>query len=457
MTMNSRKTPPGPRFNPLSLILRGSPPDVLQLFMNITRAYGDVALMKGGPWSIYLISHPNDVQRVLHDNHKNYSKQDRLNSLLKPVLGEGLLTSEGDLWRQQRRLMQPAFHAQHLAAMDTLVTDATRSMLERWRLLTSSGQPLELLTEMRRLAYSILGKVLFSTDVAYTVEADWAAMVFFDYFDYESRHFWTIPRFIPTPRNRRFRQALHAMDKIVDEIIDKRRRNPQSNGDLLSLLLLAEEKGADEREKSRQLRDEVATMIRVGYETPAVAMAWTWYFISRHPEIERKLGAEIHDVLEGRVPTFQDLPRLKYTRAVIEESMRLRPPVWALSRCVIEDDQIGGYDVPANAIVIVCPYITHRHSAFWENPEVFDPGRFMPEQSKGRPRGAYLPFGAGPRRCIGDEFAMIEAQLIISMVMQSYRLRLVPGPPVEPAPLFTLRPRHGLPMTLHEVVDGVRA
>jgi cytochrome P450 len=450
----SHTFPPGPYFNPVSLILRGSPSDVLHLFMSIVREYGDVARMRGGPWSMYLVSHPNDVRYVLYDNHKNYSKKDRINALLKPVLGEGLLTSEGALWRQQRRLMQPAFHAQQLASIDAVVTDATRSMLERWRTHAAGGQPLEVLSEMRRLTFRILGKTLFGTDVTYTDETDWAATVFFEYFDYESRHFLSVPQRIPTPRNRRFRKALRAMDKIVDDIIDKRLHQGQSNGDLLSMLLLAEENEASGRIKGQQLRDEVATLIRVGYETPAVALAWTWYFMSKYPEVERRLRAEVADVLDGRTPTFHDLPRLKYTRAVVEESMRLCPPVWAVSRGAIEDDQIGGYYVPANSVVVLCPYITHRHPAFWENPEGFDPERFMPERSADRPRGAYLPFGGGPRRCIGDDFAMIEAQLIIPMITQIFRLDLMPGHPVEPAPVFTLRPRYGLPMTLHQTAGG---
>jgi cytochrome P450 len=451
-TTIGRNLPPGPRFNPLSLLLRGSRADVLELFMNITREYGDVALMRGGPWSMYLVSHPNDVQYVLHDNHKNYTKRDRINALLKPVLGDGLLTSEGDLWRRQRRLMQPAFHSNQLASMDTVVTGAARSMLSQWQKRAASGQPLEILAEMRRLTYGILGRVLFGIDVVYTDQVDWAAEVFFDYFDYESRHFWTVPKSIPTPRNIRLRNALRAMDKIVDEIIGARERDGQSNGDLLSMLMLAEEKAPAET-RGRQLRDEVATMIRVGYETPAVALAWTWYFLSTHPEVERKLRSEVGDVLNGRTPTFQDLPRLKYTRAVLEESMRLCPPVWAVSRYPISDDNVGGYFVPANSIVIVCPYITQRHPAFWENPEGFDPERFMPEQSARHVRGSYLPFGGGPRRCIGDEFAMIEAQLIIPMVVQSCRLHLPPGYRMEPSPVFTLRPRHGLPMTVHAVKE----
>jgi cytochrome P450 len=449
MTQLETRRPPGPRLNLAALILRGFPADALRVFVAAVRDYGDIVCLRSGPWSIYLVSHPDHVRHVLYDNQKNYDKHDRFNSVLKPVLGEGLLTSDGDVWRRQRRLMQPAFHVSRLSALDALVTGETASMLDRWAASAGAGRPVDLLTEMRRLTFGILARGFFGSAVEYTSDIDLAARTFFDYFDYKTRHLLTLPDGVPSPRNRRFRRAFAAVDRVIDGIIEARRRGGERHDDLLALLLQAEAAGDDLVSDRQQVRDEVGTLLRVGYETPAVALAWTWYFIASSPDVERRLQAELAAVLGGRTPAVGDLPRLNYARAVLEESMRLYPPVWAVSRRAIGDDEIGGYRVPAGAEVVVCPYITHRHAAAWENPDVFDPSRFTSEHASARRRGAFVPFGGGLRRCIGDSFAMMEMLLIVAMVAPAYRMRLVPGHPVEPSPKFTLRPRDGVLMSLH--------
>jgi len=258
---------------------------------------------------------------------------------------------------------------------------------------------------------------------------------------------------IPTLRKRRFRNAVHALDRVVDKIIDQRRRSTHRNQDLLSMLLEAVDEETSQPMTPRQVRDEVLTLLLAGHETTANALAWTWYLLSQNPNAADRLHHELTRVLGERAPGGLDLPQLPYTRMVVEESMRLYPPAWAVSRNAVDEDEIGGYRVPRQTNVIICSFVTHRHSTFWEEPERFDPERFSPARSEGRPNFAYLPFGGGPRICIGNSFAMAEVQLILATVAQRYRLRLVPRHPVELHPLITLRPRYGMRMTLHPADD----
>lgn len=244
-------------------------------------------------------------------------------------------------------------------------------------------------------------------------------------------------------------QAIRESDAVVYHIIHDRRRSDTDRGDLLSMLLAARDEETGEGLSDKELRDEVQTFLGAGNETTAVTLAWAWYLLSRHPEVDRKMRAELSTVLNGRVPTFADLPQLRYTRMIIDETLRLYPPAWAMARSTIGEDEIGGYHIPAKALVILSPYVTQRRPDFWPNPEGFDPEHFTAERSADRPRYAYFPFGGGPRQCIGNEFALMEATFVLATVAQRYRLHLVPGHPVEPYPIFTLRPRHGVLMTLH--------
>ncbi|MGH2360382.1 MAG: cytochrome P450, partial [bacterium] len=239
-------------------------------------------------------------------------------------------------------------------------------------------------------------------------------------------------------------------DKIVYGLIDARRQETDHAPDLLSMLMQARDEETGEGLSDRNLRDEMVTLLAAGHETTANALTWMWYLLSKHPDVERRLHTELASVLGGRTPSLQDLPRLKYTTMVIKEAMRLYPPIWVMQRKVVNDDEIGNYTIPAGSEVTISPYVMHRHPAFWENPEAFDPDRFSDERSVGRPRYVYLPFGGGPRLCVGHHFAMIEAQLITAMVAQAYHLDLVPGHPVEPRPWISLRPRQGLLMTLRQ-------
>ncbi len=456
-TNHSRlKTPPSTRG---SSLIFGSLPELQQdqlgFYMNAFKQYGNVVRFRAfGPFYGYAFFHPDDIEYILRRNNQNYHKG-IAHQRFKSMLGEGLLTSEGKFWLKQRRLAQPAFHRQRIAGFATTMTDASASMLERWQIYAERGQPFDISTEMTRLTLQVVGQTLFSTDIsgdeARVVRN--ALYVALEHVNYTISHFTLEPmERIPTRQNRQYWKAQRILDKVVYDIIREHRQQGTDTGDLLSMLLLARDEETGEGMSDRQLHDEVMTLILAGHETTANTLTWTWYLLAQHPEMERKLHDELARVLGGRAPVVEDLSRLPYTKMVIDESLRLYPPAWGMSRHAIADDEIRGYRVPAGAEVAVVQYVTHRHPDFWDNPEEFDPERFTPERSAGRPNFAYFPFGGGPRLCIGNTFALMEAQLILAMVAQTYRLQLVPGQAIEPEPIITLRPRPRIQMTLAPAV-----
>jgi cytochrome P450 len=371
--------------------------------------------------------------------------------MLKPVLGDSLLTTDGPVWLRQRRLMQPAFHKRRIDAFATVMVDQTARLCERWTAHAASDDVLDVAAEMNRLTLDIVTEALFGTQVG-----DQAAVVgesvrrLSESFVADIGSplgFLSIFLGRPLGRARRPAAALHA---VVQEIIERRLAAPDDDrDDLLALLLAARDEDTGERMDPTLLRNQVLTLFVAGHETTSNALAWTWYLLSTHPLVAERLRAELSQALGGRAPTIDDLPRLRYARMVIEESMRLYPPAWATSRNPTEDDEIGGIRIAKGTLVFLSPYLTHRHPDFWENPERFDPERFQPERVKERHRFAYFPFGGGPHLCIGETFAMTEATLVLATLAQRFRLDLAPGAHVEPAPLVTLRPRDGLPMRLH--------
>jgi cytochrome P450 len=439
---------PGPfNLNPLGDLPRVQR-DPLRAFMEAREKYGDVMRFRGGVWYAYLVSHPHDVKHVLQDNNQIYLKGVTY-QYLKPVVGLGLLTNEGASWLQQRRLAQPAFHRQRLASLSGVMTDAASRMLERWEPKQRRGESLDVAAEMMRLALEIVGRTLLGSDLGNEADAVREAVkVGQEHVNFRATRIFTLPEKYPTPRNRRFLAAVRVLDEVVYRVIEERRRKEEDTGDLLSMLLLARDEDTGERMNDKQLRDEVMTMFLAGHETTANALAWSWYLLSEHPEVEAKLHFELDEVLAGRPPTVEDLPRLVYTRMVLDEVLRLYPPAWTIGRFSLQPDVLGGYAVPAHQQVLLSPYVTHRHPDFWPGPERFDPQRFRHGADSIRPRYAYFPFGGGPRRCIGSEFAIMESLLVLATVAQKYRLRLVTGHPVEPEPLITLRPRYGLQMRL---------
>jgi cytochrome P450 len=411
------------------------------------KRYGDVVRYRLGSLLVFLVVHPDGVKHVLQENHRNYVKSPDYN-ILKRVLGEGLLTSEAPLWLRQRRLMAPLFHRQRIAEFGATMVDSTLKMLDRWSAQAREGGSFDVCNEMAHLTLEIVARVLFKIDIEgevareighdVTVANEWMGQFGLQ----------TLLPWLPTPRNREFRRVTRSLDAIMAGIIADHRQSSNDQGDLLSLLLAARDEDTGETMSDKQVRDEALTLILAGHETTANALAWTWYLLAQNPDVERKLHAEVADVLDGRAPTVADLPNLTYTSMVIDESMRLYPAAWSVGRSATADDEILGCDIPKGASVMLSQWLTHRHPEFWDDPERFDPERFAPERSAARPRYAYFPFGGGPRQCIGNIFALTEANLILATVAQKYRLRMVPAHRVEPNPLVTLRPRYGLKMSL---------
>lgn len=410
------------------------------------RRYGEVVSYRLGLIRFTLISHPEHVKHVLQDNHRNYTKGFVLRNLLAPLLGEGLFTAEGEHWLRQRRLMQPVFHHKRIDAFGAIMTAETLKMLDGWGQHAETDRPIDIAGEMMRLTLTIVTRALFGADLGERArQIDHAFSIASEHLTYRFDHPLYPPTAVPTPRNRRFRAALRALDAIVYDLIAERRRTGEDTGDLLSMLIFARDEETGASMSDRQLRDEVMTLLLAGHETTANALTWSWHLLARHAEAEARLHAEV-DTLEGCVPTVSDLQRLPYARMVVEEAMRLYPPVWITHRQAIGDDQIGGFRIPAGRIVVVAPWVTHRRPDIWPDPEAFNPERFSPERAAERPRGAYIPFSLGPRQCIGMGFALTEAQLALLTAAQRFRLCQPPRHLVEPEPLLTIRPRGGLPM-----------
>jgi len=421
--------------NPLGVMLDGK------------RRYGDVVAFRFGRMSFYFISHPDGVRHVLQSNQKNYSRQTPGYAALRIALGNGLVTSDGDFWLRQRRIAQPAFHRQRVAGFARVMVDAAQETFERWQAEIKPGQPLDVAAEMMRLTLKIVGLTLMSTDVSAASSEVGQAMVVALH-ELQSRiyaPYLHLPMQVPTIANRRLRAAVKTIDRVVLEMIAQRRKAGDKGNDFLGMLMEARDEETGETMNDAQLRDELLTLFVAGHETTANVLAWTFYLLSVNPAVRTRLEGEIERVLGRRAPAFSDLPALTYTRMVISESLRLYPAAWVLSRGAINEDEIGGFPIKAGSVIFMSPYVTQRRDDFWFNPEGFDPERFDP--SRPAPdRFSYFPFGGGGHQCIGNEFAMMEAQLILASLLQRCRLNLVSGHPVELEPLITLRPRHGMRM-----------
>ena len=444
------EVPPGPRGNVVLGSIGDLYRDRLRFVLDVARTYGDVAQYRVAHMRMYQVNHPAGVGRLLHDNHRNYSKDVATFGTLRLILGNGLLTSDGDFWRRQRRLAQPAFHQRRVTAFGDLMIDATLAMLERWRPSVAQDQPLDVATEFMHLTLEVATRALFSASIERDVDAIGRAITtLLNEVTFRFTFPFYPPLKVPTPRNRRFLAARATLDGVIYGIIAERRRQPGEHDDLLALLMEARDEKTGEGMSDRQLRDEVITLFVAGHETTANALSWSSYLLSTHVAVARKMRAEVDEALQGRIPTAADLSNLPYTRMVIDETLRLYPPAWITNRRAIEDDTICGYRIPAEAIVSISPYVTHRDPTLWQNPEGFDPDRFAPERSSGRPHFAYFPFGGGPHQCIGKRFALLEATLVLALLTQQYELHLLPGRRVETVAMATLRPRYGMWMTAH--------
>ena len=435
--------PPGPRGYPFLGMLPQLRSDPIGVFLDAADRYGDIVHLKAGPYHGYLVSNPADIKHVLQDNYRNYHKSP-LYERLKDGIGEGLLTSEDSFWLRQRRLAQPAFHRQRIAGMADVMVDTAEEMLARWERPASEGQPVDLVDEMMHLTQRIIVRTMFSTDLgpaAEIVNRTWPVIN-----KRIGETFWAtkLETRLPLPANRRFRRALAELERVVYRIIADRRRSGREEPDLLSMFLSARDEETGEVMTDRHLRDEVMTMLLAGHETTSLVLSWTFLLLSGHPDVVTRLTDEVGLVIGERRARFADADALIYTRMVLDEAMRLYPPAWGFSRLALNDDRLSDYRVPAGSIVFLIPYVVHRRPALWPDPERFDPERFRPEPAADRPRFAYFPFGGGPRHCIGQQFALLEAQLILATVMRRYRVQLAPGQQIVPEPLITLRPKPGI-------------
>ncbi len=434
-------TSPGPRGWDLLRRLRRSQRDPLAEWMDARETFGNVVCYRTGRLPVYLISHPDDVQRVLQSNWKNYRKG-IFNQPLVPLLGSGLLTNEGESWLAQRRLLQPAFHREHLVALAEVMVEETQRLVEQWRALAQSGEPADVASAMHRLTLAIAGRTLLGTPLRAEDALSRAFLTAIQHVNYRARHPLALPDWVPAPRNLRYRRAAATLDRRVRQIVRERRERGGEQKDVLSLLLSARDAETGHGMDEEQLRDEVLTFLVAGHETAANMLGWTWHLLGQHPSVAERLRREADAVLGERAPTAEDLPKLSYARQILEESLRLYPPSVILPRQANGPDELGGYPVPGDAAIIISQFVVHRHPEFWPEPKVFNPDRFTPEQASGRHRFAFIPFGGGPHVCIGREFALMEGQLVVAMVARAFALEPIRRPEVVPEVAVTLRPRN---------------
>ena len=428
--------PPGPKGRHFlrSPLLSGAGP--LANLPRMANRYGDVAFWQFLHVSTYFFGNPDDIESILVTRYRSFTKG--IGTRANPELfGNGLLTSEGDFWLRQRRLSQPAFHRTRIAAYADIMAREADGMLNTWR----DGAELDLHREMMQTTLAIATRTLFGVDLGPRMPIVAQAM---DDFIRQNAglSIWRLFFKVPTPSRRRFLRGVQALDEIVYGIIRERRASGIGE-DLLSDLLRAQDTDGSAM-TDKQLRDEVMTMLLAGHETTALTLSWAWFLLASHPETQAKLHEEVVRVLAGRTPAAADVPQLVYTNKVVRESMRLYPPAWVLSRRPVEDVKIGEYVVPAGSNVIVSPWVTHRDARFFPNPEAFEPDRWSPETEQTLPKFAYFPFGGGPRSCIGNNFALMEAAILLASVAQRFEISLVAGHKVEPMPSITLRPANGV-------------
>ena len=444
------RIPPGPRGHLFGLTLaRRLATDPLNFITEVGRTYGDLAFFRMGPVRAYLVNHPDLIREVLVTKGKQFYKEPKSLDTLRQVDGEGLVITEGEKWLRQRRLLQPAFHARRMGRYAEAIVERTQHMLAAWQ----AGQSLNIVDEMTHLTLEIIAKVFYDTALTgRAAQLGEAVRVLSQAFYNEVTTLVRLPDWLPLPAKRRKRWAIATLDTLIREIIRERRASGQDHGDLLSMLLLAvDEEGDGTGMTDEQARDEAVTMFNAGHDSTAAALAWIWYLVSLHPEVETTLIEETQRVLGDRPAMADDLPNLVYTSSVVHESLRLYPPVWALfARVPQADVELGGYTVPAGSWVYIFPWVTQRDPRFFADPERFDPGRFAPERADQIPQYAWIPFGGGPHVCIGQSLAVNEMVLIVATILQKFRLKLAPDQPREvvPEPLLAIRPKGGLRMVV---------
>ncbi|MBN9121283.1 MAG: cytochrome P450 [Planctomycetes bacterium] len=442
--MPSNALPPGPKGTFLGGSLRAFNEQRLDFFLRVAREYGDIASFRFGPRRMFLVSHPDLIEQVLVTDAKHYIKHFGARAY-KPVLGNGLVTSEGDFWLRQRRLAQPAFLKNRVASYAPVMGDLTRAMLAKWR----PGQAVNVHEEFSTLTSAIALKTLFGLDDPGDRHAFVESLrLAFDLLGERFRDLVKVPLWLPTRRNRRTKRAIAELYRVVDGFIAQGRGRSEPGDDLLSRLVSARDDDGS-RMTDTQLREEAMTLYLAGHETTALTLTWGWYLLATHPAAEARLAEEWVRVLAGRAPTPDDLPNLPYTDAVITEAMRVYPPVYLIGREATCDLELGGYRVRKGTTIFMCQWVSHRDPRhFGPDPEAFRPERWLDGLAKRIPKYAYYPFGGGPRVCIGNTFALMEAAILLATVGQRYRFTLDPGAVVDFSPGITLLPTYGIPATL---------
>jgi cytochrome P450 len=417
----------------------------LAFLAHLSQTYGDVAAFRLGPERVVLLTHPDHIHGVLVTHHRNFVKG-RRGDVSKQFLGEGLLNSEGTVHRRQRRLTQPAFHHQRLSSYAAIMRDHAVRLCQRWR----HGATLDIAPAMTELTLAIVCETLFHVDIEPEANAISSAInTLMQLSPRFSLPFAALLTKLPLPSNVRLQRAQQLLDTIIYRIIHERRAAGTDRGDLLSMLLLAQDESAlSSGMTDKQVHDEALTLLLAGHETTATALTWTWYLLSQHPAVEAALHRELDTVLAGRLPTVDDLPHLVYTRLVFTEALRLYPPAWLMTRRAQVSHQIGDYTLPAGSFILISPYITHHDARFFPEPEAFQPQRWDNAKAQTHSRFAFFPFGAGPRQCVGEGFAWMEGILVLATLAQQWHMRLVPDHPIALHPLVTLRSKYGMPMTL---------
>jgi cytochrome P450 len=441
--------PPGPAGVPLLGSFLEVQRDILGMLERGQRDHGDTVRFRMGPFDFVLIHRPEDIRTVLLERVDDFPKSPSYSGL-ELVVGKGLLTSEGEFWKRQRRLATPAFHHKHLQNLGETMVRCTSELVDEWERLPGFAPELDVHEQMMALTLRIVGLALFSTELsAHAGTMGPALATVLEHANFISTSLLVVaPAWLPTTRNRRFAAAMKVVDDMVLGIIAARRKTGEDRGDLLSMLMAATDERGEVRMTDRELRDEVATIVLAGHETTAQALTWTFMLLSRHVDVQRRVVAEIRQVCGDAPPQFEHLRALDYTGRVLDEALRLYPPAWAIERQARVDVELGGYTIPAKTMVGIAPWTLHRHPEHWPNPEGFDPDRFLPEAVAARPRYVYLPFGGGPRQCIGVNFALYEAKLVLATVLQRVSLELVPGQDLSCDAAVTLRPANGLKVRL---------
>jgi len=434
--------PPGPGGSTFAFLFGHRRRDPLAFFTKLARDYGDVSQLRLLNFRTLFINHPDDIEDVLVNKARKFEKGRVMKANMR-LFGEGLLTSERDFWLRQRRLAQPAFHRARVAAYGTTMVEYAERAMRGWK----SGEVRDIHEDMMEITLQIVGKTLFNAELTRDAKEVGETMEVLLKLAADFGKSILIPLWVPTPRNLRARMGIRRIEKIIYRIIAQKRAEASDTGDLLSMLLAVQDEDGS-RMTDKQLRDETITLFLAGHETTANALSWTIWLLAQNPAAEKKFFEELAGVLNGRAPNVEDMPKLTYTANILTESMRLYPPAWGMARLVKEEVEVAGYKLAPGAGVACAQWVVHRDARWFEEPKRFLPERWEGDLTKRLPRFAYFPFGGGPRQCIGNSFALMEATLILATIAQKFRFKLVEGHPVKPLASITLRPQHGIRATL---------